>query len=492
MSQFLVNPGLSNTSVDEIIFTMEGFPTSSTWLQQVFAYNGSFNTIINNQYSANASTVPVGSLSFPTRMATSNPTTTAGYMVMIFTLPGPINASLSSGTYPYAAFVYPAIPTLNAYNASSISSAVSESVSGLIAGYQGRVVAFMNTLQVWPSGLIANNENICYTDPSNSDSIPSEQDIVLVPENPYGYSAAGSISAGELFLVKKFGGGAVLTGDMNNPNVVYLPGVQPGGGMPSNAPQANVQSPLFSNSFFGQCASSMNGLYYCSGDNGAWLWNGGNSSSKISQQLNNNFYFDPSWQFASLGYYICRWGEYLMFSNNWMYHERLGSWWRIAQGSEASLKPYFWYGVGKENSTLYASPASFGAAPNAANYRLYDTFNIDTANDSWQWTSQPIRVSENKEVSIREISIKAICPTSSTLCSIVVNIIDQAGNVNELNTITSMSNTGLPTVYRIPCGIRTQYATIQIQSANGSGAQAPSVYSIGIGYREREHVGTVA
>src|SRR5208282_2542453 len=121
--------------------------------------------------------------------------------------------------------------------------------------HQNRIIVLSGVTYDYPAGSgFDTNEQICFTDPPNSAALGFQQ-TVLVPEEPYGYGCAGSISAGELVLIKKRGGGVVVTGDIFSPNVTDLPGVEPTGGI------------------YGNASSGLDGFFYCSYENGAWVWN---------------------------------------------------------------------------------------------------------------------------------------------------------------------------------------------------------------------------
>lgn len=65
----------------------------------------------------------------------------------------------------------------------------------------------------------------------------------------------------------------VVNGDIEAPNsVLFLPGIEPTGDI------------------YGMAAAAEAGLFYCSTHRGAWLWNGGNTSQKISRQLRDDFF----------------------------------------------------------------------------------------------------------------------------------------------------------------------------------------------------------
>lgn len=409
-------------------------------------------------------------------------------------------------------------------------SGISQQISGLMTGYQGRVVSFDQEFWEAPttnySGTTAvggswiDNDRLSYTDPSNSFYLSglypnTPQEISLVPENPFGYGAAGSISAGELFCVKQHGGGLVLVGDMNNPNVTYLPGVQPTGSLPSTSNLNTAGSPGYPsglyqrNSYFGVGESSTQGYYYCSGDQGAWVWNGGNTSSKISNQLNDNFFYDPSFPFSSLFFNCKKWGNYICFSNGWAYNEQLGSWWRMFDQGSGGSSTYFWYDTFSNSYQLWAANCVHDVTttntPPPAN--LADLWDRSVPTTTYSWQSQPIRLSENTQVDVREIVIRAINypgqGANSTIDIYLANESEAPGAIGDyVGTITMNAGNdagGLPATYRLPVGYKAQNLTITMQPSNttqsnptlSSQSPAPTIFSLSIAYREREKVATL-
>ena len=279
------------------------------------------------------------------------------------------------------------------------------------------------------------NENIGYTTPPNSYTLGNQQ-TVFAAEDPFGYGAWGSISTGELLFVKKQGGAVVVNGDVEFPtSVLYLPGVHPTG------------------DFYGRSEASEQGLYYCSEHQGAWLWNGGNTSQKISQQLRDDFY-DVSTNVIdsnNYGFYAERWGQTILFSGNWLYNEQQGSWWKLYPTTEVTITPttditqtghtFFWWLPGTFGYNLFA--LSLALVPGEPVVFQFD--NRFTA-PIWRWTSLPIHVAPtaNHRVDVREVVIRASCPTAGA--KVKVQIATWAG------TSTAAIGTD-PTILRFHVGV---------------------------------------
>jgi hypothetical protein len=457
----LLNTGI--TSDDEFVVCLEYFVPGSPGTNHAAAYSAVLATATANLIQGPATSTALGRIAgdaypFATRVAASDPTTTVGQMCIAF----PCNVDGSLNLYPD-----PAATTV--FGVANISDA--GYVAGTIFGHQNRIVVLRNFATSWPvtPSVWSNNDPINYTDPPNSETYPgTTPDVIFVAEEPYGYGAVGSISAGELFMVKTRGGGVVISGDINNPTVTYLPGVHPTG----------IQ--------YGKTDSDLNGLYYCALDSGAWLWNGGNVANKISNQLDNNFYSCsnpiPNQNFA---YFIHRWGELVLFSNNWVFDSLAGGWWRLLNPSTAS---FFWYTHGFAVNQLYAAVPKTTDVTSDVLYK----FDRTVPASSWQWQSLPIRVAEDRYIDVREVQMRYSNPYGGTgTFTIQISAIDANNNLVNAQTFTWNSAVNRPTMQRLNIRAQAEDITIRVAAqANTAGQPAPVVHSLSIGYRTRQHAGT--
>ena len=350
------------TNQDEFLVCIEWIDGSGN--NQFYAYSGVLGTSTAHQLFHSTGTglgrVAGSAFPFATRVAPSAPTTTVGEVVIVF----PANASGDLLLYPD-----PANPT--AFGVADISSPPTV-VAGTVFGHQTRIVVLQNVALPWPvtPTLFSNNDAINYTDPPNSETYPgATPSVIFAAEQPYGYGAVGSVSAGELFMVKCRGGGIVIQGDINNPTVTYLPGVKPTG------------------IIYGRCDTDENGFYYCTDGAGAWLWNGGNASTKISTQLDDLFYIPtnpiPNQNFT---YFIQRWHDFMLFSNNYIYNTQSGGWWRLLNPATASI---YWWVPGYMANQMYGAVAPL---PTVTSNFLYQ-FDDQVPATNYQWQSLPVRVS---------------------------------------------------------------------------------------------------
>lgn len=461
--------GLINTLVDiqdEFVVFMEWATGGNNYVDVWSGVRGTGvgnSLYTDNQASAAGGGIGGAPFMFATRVAPSNPTTTIGQLVIaipyynvgdILLYPDP-SAPTSFGVYDFSAT-----------NANTIF------------GHQSRIVSLENVTLSWPApaSLNTNNDAINYTDPPNSETYPAlTPGIIFVAEQPYGYGAWGSISAGELFLVKCRGGGVVVSGDINNPTVTFLPGVRPTGAIAGHAD------------------SNEAGLFYCvynggtiePGGGGAHLWGGGNVSQKISNQLDDNFFVVTNPILSRQFSYFCkRWSSYMMFSNNWLFDQGTNSWWRFLNPSIASC---YWIADGFQDNMFYSAITEVASDATVFLYQFDKTIPAS----SWQWQSLPIRVTEDRYVDLREVYVRYSNPYGGTgSFTMQVSAIDQAGNVINAEPFTWNSAVNRPQPQRFNIRCQSEDITVRIAvQANTAGQPAPVVHSLSFGYHGRQHAG---
>jgi hypothetical protein len=359
-------------------------------------------------------------------------------------------------------YVYPPINSPTTFSTQEITDSDASSRGGTTFGHQGRIVVMLIATPPWPVTAAPTNENWLFTDPPEGNTLNTTV-TVFGPEQPNGYGVVGSISAGEAFAVKQRGGAIIIQGDLNNPTVTNLPGVQ------STGP------------IYGRPGTDQNGLYYCSDHQGAWLWNGGNASQKISTQLDDGF-FTPASQISSWQAFYCqRWGDWMLFSNSWIYNTSNGSWWRLGDSTHS----YFWYTPGYDPRFMFA------ALPQVTNDSEAWLFEYDRTlpTSSYEWQSLPIKLpSEDRTTSVRELVVRASWAYSQEgITQITPSLIDDKGNVSTGDTWTMSA--GVDTVQETRFIFATkQTTTIAVNLACSGTQYAPVVHGLSIGHRPREHV----
>jgi hypothetical protein len=378
---------------------------------------------------------------------------------------------------------YPSLAATTAYGTDDMIPLSDSGKTGQLICYDGRVLGLTSPDYNWPPGSgerFFSNEFIEYTDPPGENTyFPTGEELaILVPENPFGYGVAGSISAGELFLVKKRGGGVLVLGDIDAPSsVTYLPGVRPTGG------------------FFGKGDSTVLGFVYCSQGAGAWAWNGSNVSTKFSSQLDDNF-FDVAVQLGmpsnNYGFFIKKWGpaQIVLFSNSWVFYEATQSWWKLSGAAGAPI-PFYHYTDARDQHQIYALPLQITTE---AEPFLY-TYDSRVQAPLYQWTSTQL-FSHITKTSDRVVDIRDIIITASSHWSnagtIEVQVISSGSVVWTGNLELTVGVDPLP--YRLnAAAIGLDNFRIAITAANsidapGASEGAPTVWSVDIGYRTRAKV----
>jgi hypothetical protein len=408
-----------------------------------------------------------------TRVALSSPTTTVGNPTVFFPWSCATDANGNSGHL----YLYPNPSTPTTYSVLDLVTAGSN-VTGPAVAHQGRIITLSGISYQFPPSSFQTNEQICYTDPPNSTVYGFQQEI-LVPEHPYGYGGVGSIQASELFLIKQREGAVLATGDIANTQVTYLPGVQ------STGP------------IYGQVGQTPIGLVYCSQNKGAWVWNGGSTSQKISGNIYENFFAPatgvPSTQ--NLGYYVTAWGNWILFSNSWIYDITTGGWWRLYPGADTennytSLTEYdfFFFSMGATENLMYAGMPTIAHTSE----KWLASFDNTMGTTQYQWQSLPIQLSDNRSINLRQIVIRTVDPLATGSATIEVMV-----STPNLSSPTFSQTTTAGQITQTPTNMVFNFTSGPVDNivltivATNSGSEAPIINSISLGYQTREHSATL-
>jgi hypothetical protein len=307
-------------------------------------------------------------------------------------------------------------------------------------------------------------ELLNYTDPPNGVAFGIQQEV-FVQEDPSGYAAWGSQSASELFLVKNEGGGVVISGDLNSPTVTALPGVTPTAGIACRG------------------ASTPIGFVYAVNERGLWVWNGSNTSQKISNQLDDASFtpgegFGLHPLFAGPSVQIIQWGDWILASNDWLYDTNTGGWWQLPPGHEQS--PHIWYGTSYDGDKLYA------CLPIPTTNSMIDMYARSTPSTSYTWTSYPMRppdVGKDKMLVAREVVVRAMGDGIVEI-GVFSDAFSPTYSPSNILTFETTQDNSTPSMQLITGGVPAQDIVISIFSEAASTGPAPIVYSVAIGYEE--------
>lgn len=293
------------------------------------------------------------------------------------------------------------------------------------------------------SSFLNTNEQINFTDPPNSATWATGPGIptVLSAENPLGYGCWGSVSAGELLLIKRAGGALFVTGDISSPNVTRLEGVTSTGDV-GNTIGIGTQSPL--------------GFVYASQFNGAWIWNGANTAQKLSANLEDNF-FSPAGLAGGYAWSFCEQGELLFVSNDWVYDTVTNGWWRLTD-IDNTPNPTLFFGATGDGSGVWAFPVSVsyaGGTPTIATEYSYLA-----PMKTFSWKSYPIPVSISSTIDVREVVVRA-----QGTGTVTVTVEGLEASTSTTVPVSFLVNSVQPYLYRVACGSTPGHdVTIQIGS----------------------------
>lgn len=368
-------------------------------------------------------------------------------------------------------YVYPELLAPTVYGVQDLI-VMGSSFTGQVICYGSRVIVLVADVYPHPTGTdLSTNENINFTDPPLSAEYGSQGDV-LTAEAPWGYGAWGTISVGELLLLKKYGGGIIVYGDIDSvSSVISMPGVQSVG------------------DFVGKAAPGPLGLVYCSEQRGAWVWNGGNTSQKISNQLRDGFYDATTvtgMAGNNYGFCVSHWQDWILFSNNYLYNLDTQSWWQIYPGdgngsADVTGHTMWWWNEGRFGNTMYAAPLRFGTST-GLNKNWWYKFDSEVPAPHYQWTSLPIHVDAHadRRIDVRQCILRLSDPSSSGTATMTLTI----GGFAETTT-TEITNEPQEFRFNVGAGARgIQDIVIQV-NADNAGHSAPILHSIDLGYQVR-------
>ena len=465
---FALNPGLGN-GLEELIIILESDDGSTHYFD---VWSRIPNSLDQVQIANNVSASTPGYFGSPypewTRISAQPVIGEPGYIVPEPRLVFPSAVITDPHGNQGHLWCYPPVSSPTSYSLQDLVNPGVSGVSGQVITYNSRVQVLAGVGYQWPiAGGISTNENINYTDPPQSQNFGSQQTI-LAAEQPWGYGAWGSVTVGELVLIKKSGGGVVMNGDISEPtSIISLPGIESTG------------------DFVGKADASSIGLVYCSQNRGAWLWNGGNTSQKISSQIKDNFYDCSSTVIASNNYGFCahHWQDWVLFSNNFMYNPDTGGWWRIHPTDDGNATTtgmtFWWWQQGRLGNHVYAAPLAIGSgAPSEEIW--YVRFNNEVPSGHYSWLSLPVHVTANanRVVDVTQVIIRLSSPDNTGgTATVTIN--------NESHTTQQVTAQVRP--HRLnfgsaSIGLVDIRPLITCDNDNGS---APLVHSIDIGFSTR-------
>jgi hypothetical protein len=320
--------------------------------------------------------------------------------------------------------------------------------------HQGRSIACEGT--TYESGsasyFFVTNELVFYTN-SNLTTIQNATAAVFGQENASGYTAFCSMSAGELFCLKRQGA-FVIREDINDPTVIRLPGVTGGGG----TTQLPVATPI--------------GAVYGTIDNGVWAWAGGEESQLISANLETDFLTGMTDQSQFNGDHLGRFevfGEWILCANNWLYNYRQQSWWRIDDPADVEI---LHWSAGIQTAGIFGTPVTFVDETTPYMY-FYDQ---DSPAHDYSWQSQPLPATIHTDVQVRQIVLVAEGRSGDTVTVTVTGLSGQTASA-----VFTLDDTSRFQVKRQSISVTGGHLVVRIE-ADGDGSAAPIVRGVHLGH----------
>lgn len=272
----------------------------------------------------------------------------------------------------------------------------------------------IKTYPTTPGEVIQQDDLLYYTDPPSNPNGGTVGVFQATPnqfslEETSGIGAWGSVSTGELVLIRRGQGAVIVYGDPTNPtSQIKLPGVQGTG---------QVMQKL---------TPCTQGAVYVTQAAGAYAWNGSNVSQKISPQLPDQALVrqeleNGGWVVANQGFVGCRsWhdmlNDFVFFPNNYVFDSIGNSWWLCEDPNT-----YIYGGFAASKSTnrfMYTAPKyPVGTAPSLTMQGT--TFDAALLSPQWTWISNPIRSAIGTLSVLQSIEIVASNPDTNP-CTIVI------------------------------------------------------------------------
>lgn|SRR5215469_224139 len=296
---------------------------------------------------------------------------------------------------------------------------------------------------------------------------------LFYPEMGIGIGTWGSISDGEFFFVYQGGGGVLVYGDLAFPtSAVKLPGLAGTG----NADGPGVETSV--------------GLVYVTDFDGAYVWNGGNTSTKISQAISDDVLFRgsplpaPFSNTARASAHNDVWSNWVMFANNWMWDVLTGSWWKVEDPAVNTMMMHCpslvttgvfyssdWMAVNNTGST----------GPVTVHIFVWDRTIPAT---TYRWTSNPISPIPGRLFSLEWVEIVATNPTATGSATVTVTPIGDANTLG--NNTQHVAFTVPPNVQSWRGSMRLGFSgynmQIQVDSVGAGSNPAPSIHEIHLGF----------
>ena len=356
---------------------------------------------------------------------------------------------------------------------------------GIVFGHQGRLcsigrIGAYNVFQLLGyhgshNGRRAQSEIVAYWPPN---AIYSE-DVgwaSFLEEATTGYGTYASSNANSLLLVKNKGGGVLVNGPIEAPQVVRLPGLPSVGGI-SNRGVVTQRAANAEGMFADQ------GFVYGT-TSGVWMWTGSDSATELSANLNATFWVpddvtvdrrQPGQLVGSFAFSF----PYLYAPNNWVFDMRSSGWWRYHPTPDQDARDGTTFAFNDTDAAgeLWAMPASYKFGT-----RLMAKFSQASGRDRWSWKSQPLARSRGRVLNVRAVTVVA---AGRGRIHVDVYGLDAAPQRitfdNETDTMASLEGS---------CGVKAKDIVVKITAESyDPDDPAPTLHRIELGYSETSSIG---
>lgn len=339
-----------------------------------------------------------------------------------------------------------------------------------IFGHQGRVVMsrYIRYFRGYQTSRTI-TDNWHWTEP-NDNTLASAIPTPFVLESPQGFVDAFSSSANEFLIIKSFGGGIMVRGSLDNPTIIQLP---------------NLHSPDGAQNTIKGCVSPL-GPVYCGAD-GVYLWEGGDKDRKISVQLEETFYHTPTEVVGADGQ-ASRWGDRVLFPNNWMWDSAAGSWWRLEDPADVNV---IWWSASAYRAQLYGSGDVVNnevGAVNKGNRTVMWRWSYDQPCYAYSWQSQPLPNTGNRLLKVRELALSY----QGTTQDITVTINNEDGQ-SVSHTFAAVNSPNLWDRLRVPMHIEGKHLQVRIEcDGTVASSHAALIQSLSLGMEPSTHLANVS
>jgi hypothetical protein len=355
----------------------------------------------------------------------------------------------------YRAHPDPATPTTNS------TLIVGQESSGIAytaaVAHQGRIV--LGQYLLYQRGVETNlvtNSNLVWTE-VNSNALASTVPTVFAVEYDQFVTDMGSMTANELLVILSYGGGYIVSGDLDDPTLIHLP---------------NIASPDGANYVKG-CNTAI-GYVYSAGPSGLWVWNGGDDATHLSPQLEGNSFLPG----AGGGEGQCdRWMDLVLAPSNWVLDTATRSWWRI---EDPDIVDIHYWSTSKYRSQTYGSTGTF----TDAEPEFLHMFEYRHPAYSYSWKSQPLWLSRDRTVVLRDF----VCALSGQ-GSVKFTFTNERGDTQVLTFPVNHTNIRN---YRATMNLKSDNWTMHIESTGfveSDDKPAPLMHRCYVGLDPRTKIG---